>query len=94
MRVIKEMEDKFEKWIDERVQEKVNVLMASMGSGVVPQEPIRLALAHSLGVTTAMDRPHSTMSGCTSVSNGQLTRWRSVRPGLWETEPLMATQFQ
>jgi hypothetical protein len=34
------MEDKFEKWIDERVQEKVNVLMASMGSGVVPQEPI------------------------------------------------------
>ena len=40
MRVLKEMEDKFEKWIDERVQEKVNVLMASMGSGVVPQEPL------------------------------------------------------
>ena len=40
MRVLKEMEDKFEKWIDERVQEKLNVLMASMGSGVVPQEPI------------------------------------------------------
>ena len=40
MRVLKEMEDKFEKRIDERVQEKVNVLMASMGLGVVPQEPI------------------------------------------------------
>jgi hypothetical protein len=40
MRVLKEMEDKFEKQIDERVQEKVNVLMASMGSGVVPQEPV------------------------------------------------------
>ena len=40
MRVLKEMEDKFEKQIDERVQEKVNVLMASMGSGVVPQEPL------------------------------------------------------
>ena len=40
MRVLKEMEDKFEKHINERVQEKVNVLMASMGSGVVPQEPI------------------------------------------------------
>ena len=34
MRVLKEMEDKFEKWIDKRVQEKVNVLMASMGSVV------------------------------------------------------------
>ena len=40
MRVLKEMENKFEKWIDERVQEKVNVLMASMGLGVVPQEPV------------------------------------------------------
>ena len=40
MRVLKEMEDKFKKWIDERVQEKVNVLMASMGLGVVPQEPL------------------------------------------------------
>ena len=40
MRVLKEMEDKFEKQIDERVQEKVNVLVASMGSGVVPQEPL------------------------------------------------------
>ena len=40
MRVLKEMEDKFKKQIDERVQEKVNVLMASMGSGVVPQEPV------------------------------------------------------
>ena len=36
MRVLKGMEDKFEKWIDERFQEKVNVLMASMGSRVVP----------------------------------------------------------
>ena len=34
------MEDKFKKQIDERVQEKVNVLMASTGSGVVPQEPV------------------------------------------------------
>ena len=34
------MEDKFKKWIDERVQEKVNVLMASMGLGVAPQEPL------------------------------------------------------
>jgi phage anti-repressor protein len=34
--VLKEVEDKFEKWIAERVQEEVNVLMASMGSGVVP----------------------------------------------------------
>ena len=34
------MEDKFEKWIDERFQEKVNVLMVSMGSGVVPQEHV------------------------------------------------------
>ena len=40
MRVLKQMEDKFKKQIDERVQEKVNVLMASMGSGVVPQEPV------------------------------------------------------
>ena len=40
LRVLKEMEDKFKKQIDERVQEKVNVLMASMGSGVVPQEPV------------------------------------------------------
>ena len=40
MRVLKEMEDKFKKGIDEWVQEKVNVLMASMGSGVVPQEPL------------------------------------------------------
>ena len=40
MRVLKEMEDKFKKRIDERVQEKVNVLMASMGSGVVPQESV------------------------------------------------------
>ena len=36
IRVLKEMEDKFEKWIDERVQEKVNVLITSMRSGVVP----------------------------------------------------------
>jgi len=40
LRVLKEMEDKFEKQIDERVQEKVNVLMAPMGSRVVPQEPL------------------------------------------------------
>ena len=39
MRVLKEMEDKFKKQIDERVQEKVNVLMVSMGS-VVRQEPV------------------------------------------------------
>jgi hypothetical protein len=40
MRVLKEMEDKFKKGIDERVQEKVNVFIESMGSGVVPQEPV------------------------------------------------------
>ena len=40
MRVLKEMEDKFEKQIDERVQERVNVLLASMGSEVVLQEPV------------------------------------------------------
>ena len=40
MRVLKVMEDKFKKRIDERVQEKVNVLVVSMGSGVVPQEPL------------------------------------------------------
>ena len=40
MRVLKEMEDKFKKRIEEKVQEKVNVLMVSMGSGVIPQEPI------------------------------------------------------
>ena len=35
MRVLKEMEDKFEKLLDKRVQKKVNVLVASMGL-VVP----------------------------------------------------------
>ena len=34
------------------------------------------------------------MLGCTSVSNGRLTRWRLARPGLRETGPLMAAQFQ
>jgi len=28
MRVLKEMEDKFKKWIDEKVKEKVNQIMA------------------------------------------------------------------
>ena len=38
--------------------------------------------------------PNPSMLGCTSVSNGQLTRWRSARPGLREMGPLMAAQFQ
>ena len=45
MRVLKVMEDKFKKRIDERVQEIVNVLMASMGSGVVPQEPLPISFS-------------------------------------------------
>jgi hypothetical protein len=40
MRVLKEMEDKLEKWIDEKVEERVNQIMASRGSGVAPQEPV------------------------------------------------------
>ena len=38
--------------------------------------------------------PNLSMSGCTSISNGQLTRWWSARPGLREMGPLMAAQFQ
>ena len=38
--------------------------------------------------------PNPSISGCTSVSNGQLTRWRLARPSLWETGPLMTAQFQ
>jgi hypothetical protein len=34
------------------------------------------------------------MSGCTSISNGQLIMWWSARHGLRETGPLMLVQFQ
>ena len=50
----KEMEDKMDTWIEATVEARVQQILLSKGSGA-PQTLLLLPLAHSLGVTTAVD---------------------------------------
>jgi hypothetical protein len=92
---LKGMEANFEKQLEETVQVRVSAILVSRRSGIAAQKPVltsSVLTCNSCGLTPLdnVERmslirlttsPSQSVSGCTSVSNGQLTRWHSARPG-------------